>query len=170
MRKTLRLLERYFEPVAIVLLISAMTGIICAQIVLRLFGTSMPEAEEIARYLFVWAMYLSISYAIRDNRHIRITLFVNMLPPAGRLFFHNFADLVFLTYSLAVMLFGWQLIKRSLELGQIAPATEWPVAVVYSSVFFGALLCSIRLCVRLYQRLIERDSLASPATSDKRTA
>lgn len=152
MRKLLVALERYFEPVLIVALIGVMTAIICIQIVLRLVGASMPEAEEVARYLFVWAMYLSISYAIRDNRHIRISVVVNRLPTAGRLFCDNLADLVFLVYSLVVLVYGWWLIDSSLALGQIAPATEWPVAVVYSSVFVGALLNILRLVQRLYQR------------------
>ena len=42
----------------------------------------------------------------------------------------NLADLVFLVYSLVVLVYGWWLIDSSLALGQIAPATEWPVAVV----------------------------------------
>lgn len=150
--KRLRLLEKYFEPVLIVALVSGMTALICAQIVLRLFGASLPEAEEIARYLFVWAMYLSISYAIREQRHIRITVFIDGLPAAARLFVDNCADIVFLLYSVAVAVFGWQLIRRSLELGQIAPATQWPIAALYGSVLVGAVLCILRLCIRIAQR------------------
>lgn len=144
--------ERYFEPVCIVILITLMTGIICLQIALRLFDASLPEAEEIARYLFVWAMYLSISYAIRDDRHIRIFVLVNKLPAAGQTLIHNCTDLIFLIYSVVVFIFGWQVIERSLELGQIAPATEVPVAVIYGSVFVGAALNVFRLLLRLYQR------------------
>ena len=91
--KLFRRLEKYFEPVVIVALVSGMTMLIGVQIVLRLFGASMPEAEEIARYLFVWAMYLSISYAIRDNRHIRISAVIDRLPAALRLFLDNCVDI-----------------------------------------------------------------------------
>ncbi len=154
MRKSFLLLERYFEPVCIVALITLMTAIICLQIVLRMFDASLSEAEEIARFLFVWAMYLSISYAIRDDRHIRITFLVNKLPGNGRALADNCADLVFLAYSVTVVFFGYRVITRSLELGQIAPATEMPVAVLYGSVLIGCSLNVIRIMVRLHQRVL----------------
>ena len=154
MKKSFLLLERYFEPVCIVALITLMTAIICLQIVLRIFDASLSEAEEIARFLFVWAMYLSISYAIRDDRHIRITFLVDKLPGNGRALAYNCADLVFLAYSVIVVFFGYRVISRSLELGQIAPATEIPVAVLYGSVLIGCMLNVIRIVVRLHQRVM----------------
>jgi TRAP-type C4-dicarboxylate transport system permease small subunit len=151
-------IERYFEPVCIVILITLMTAIICLQIVLRLFDASLAEAEEIARFLFVWAMYLSISYAIRDDRHIRISVLVDVLPRQARLLAANSADLIFLIYSVVVLVFGWRVIERSLDLGQIAPATKLPIAVIYASVFIGAALSILRLLVRLYQRAVGEGS------------
>ncbi len=158
MKKSFLLLERYFEPVCIVTLITLMTAIICLQIVLRIFDASLSEAEEIARFLFVWAMYLSISYAIRDNRHIRVTFLVDKLPGSGRALAYNCADLVFLAYSVTVVFFGYRVISRSLELGQIAPATEMPVAVLYGSVLIGCMLNVIRIVVRLHQRVMRAET------------
>lgn len=135
-----------------------MTVIICLQIILRLFGASLSEAEEIARLLFVWAMYLSISYAIRDDRHIRITLLVDMLPGHARMIADNCVDLIFIIYSVMVFIFGWRVIEQSLALGQIAPATELPVAVIYGSVFVGAALNIFRLSLRLYTRVMGNDA------------
>lgn len=154
MKKIFWAFERYFEPVCIVTLITLMTAIICLQIVFRLFGASMSEAEEIARFLFVWAMYLSISYAIRGDRHIRIRVVVDNLPEQVRIFAYNCSDLIFLIYSIVVFVFGWRVIERSLELGQIAPATEVPVAIIYGSVFIGAVLNVFRLLIRLHQRMM----------------
>ena len=152
-------IERYFEPVCIVVLIALMTTVICAQVLMRTLGSSMPQAEEVARLLFVWAMYLSISYAIRDDRHIRISVLIDALPQAPRLFLQNCADLIFLVYSIVVCVFGWQVITRSLELGQIAPATELPVAVIYSSVLIGAILNVLRLGQRLYFRALAKETV-----------
>jgi TRAP-type C4-dicarboxylate transport system permease small subunit len=97
---------------------------------------------------------LSISYAIRDNRHIRVTFLVDKLPGNGRILAYNCADLVFLAYSVIVVFFGYRVISRSLELGQIAPATEMPVAVLYGSVLIGCMLNVIRIVIRLHQRVM----------------
>ncbi len=161
MKKIFFLFARYFEPVCIVTLILLMTSIICIQIILRLFDASLSEAEEIARFLFVWAMYLSISYGIRENRHIRIRVVIDNLQSDLRLLAYNVSDLIFLIYSVVVVLFGWDVIRRSLELGQIAPATEVPIAFIYGSVVIGALFNVLHLLMRLHQRAIgiEVDSI-----------
>lgn len=151
-KKLLSVLDRYFEPVLIVTLVLLIVLIVFLQIVCRLLGASLSSAEEIARFMFVWAMYLSISYAIRDDRHIRISVLVDKLPPGGQLFLRNCADLIFLVYSAVVVGYGWVVIKSVIELGQIAPATEVSVAVVYFSVFVGSLLNIYRLGWRLVNR------------------
>ena len=157
LKKSFVTFERWFEPVCIVVLITLMTFIICLQIIMRLFDASMPEAEEIARFLFVWAMYLSISYAIRDDRHIRISVIIDKFSGNARMIIDNCIDLIFIIYSVVIFVFGWRVIMQSLELGQIAPATELPIAVIYGSVFIGAVLNVFRLSLRLYSRTFGKE-------------
>ena len=112
LRRIFLILEEYFEPVCIVILIASMTLLIFVQIILRVFDASLPQAEEVARYLFVWAMYLSISYAIRDERHIRILFLIEQLPTFGRNLALNCADLIFMLYSLAVFYYGFHVVNQ----------------------------------------------------------
>lgn len=158
MLKLISFLDKKFEPILIVTAISLMTAIIIGQIILRLFGTSFIWAEELARYLFVWAIYLSISYAIRDDRHIRITVLVDAMPPPLRLLSLVFADIIFMIYSSAILYFGIRVLNRSIELGQIAPALEVPVAILYSSVVVCAALSIIRLAVSIKKRCSAKQS------------
>ncbi len=68
---------------------------------------------------------------------------------------------MFLAYSVTVVFYGYRVIRRSLELGQIAPATEMPVAVLYGSVLIGCMLNVIRLVVRLHQRVIGAETYST---------
>ena len=156
--KIVRYLDRYFEPSIVVVLVATMTMLIVAQILLRLVGVSLSQAEEVSRILFVWAIYLSISYAIRDDRHIRIRVLVQKLPMPARILAENLADLVFAAYCFIVVVFGLRIVNRSLELGQIVPATEMSVAVIYLSVVVSSLLCLIRLTQRMLARLKAENS------------
>ncbi|MBW3695341.1 TRAP transporter small permease [Vibrio sp. T187] len=160
--KWLRALDRYFEPSLIVISISLMTIILCVQIGLRMFDATIAWAEELARYLFVWAMYLSISYCIRDDRHIRIRIIVDKLPGAWSHASLIVSDLIHLAFSGIVAWFGFHVIQRSLQLGQIAPAMEIPIACLYASVLVCALLSAVRLGVSIYKRI---NQIMSPATS-----
>ncbi|TKF03632.1 TRAP transporter small permease [Vibrio kanaloae] len=151
--KWFRLFDRYFEPTLIVFSISLMTALLCLQITLRLFDASIAWAEELARYLFVWAMYLSISYCIRDDRHIRIRIFIDKLPGIGTQLILILSDLIYLAFSSTVAWFGFKVINRSLQLGQIAPAMEIPIAFLYASVLTSALLSCLRLLNSINQRI-----------------
>ncbi len=151
--KWFRFLDKYLEPSLIVVAISAMTALLCVQIVLRAFDATIPWAEELARYLFVWAMYLSISYCIKDDRHIRIRILVDKLPAKIGQGLLIVSDLIFMAFMLAVTWYGHSVIERSLKLGQIAPAMEIPVACLYASVLVCAVLSVIRLGVSIKQRV-----------------
>lgn len=150
--KIFRWLNMYFEPVLIVSAISLMTGLLCLQIILRLFDATIPWFEELARYLFVWAMYLSISYCIKNDRHIRIRIIVDKLSIKAREIVLTFSDLLFMFISALIVFYSFKVIERSLDLGQIAPAMEIPIAVLYSSVLLGTILNVIRLFVCIYNR------------------
>ncbi|WP_428774496.1 TRAP transporter small permease [Vibrio sp.] len=151
--KWLRLLDKYFEPALIVFAITLMTALLCAQIALRLFDATIAWAEELARYLFVWAMYLSISYCIRDDRHIRIRIFINKLPSRWKQYSLIVSDVIYFAFSSSVAWFGFTVINRSLTLGQIAPAMEIPVAFLYASVLVCAVLSCIRLVAGIRQKI-----------------
>nr|WP_067293032.1 TRAP transporter small permease [Marinobacterium profundum] len=145
MKKVIHCLDEYFEPSLIVLSVSLMTILVFAEILLRPFNMNLPWSGEMARYLFVWAIYLGISYAVRGDRHIRVTLLIDLLPARGKAFFMMLADIIFALYSTLVVYYGYRVCIRSLELGQIAPALEVPIAVLYASVVVSSALCLIRL-------------------------
>jgi C4-dicarboxylate transporter DctQ subunit len=63
-------------------LLAAMTVIVLAQVCTRyVFGFSFKWSEEVARYLMVWMVMLSASVALRDNAHIRVDFFTQMMSP-----------------------------------------------------------------------------------------
>lgn len=155
----LRGLDKHFEPILIVAGVASITFVISLQIVLRFFDNPISWAEELARYLFVWVIYLSISYAIRDDRHIRITAVLLLLPRVGQLICLLISDLIFMVYSILVVYYGAAIIERSLALGQISSGLEIPVAILYGSIVLGSALNVIRLLQRIRQRIQERHTV-----------
>lgn len=155
----LRGLDKHFEPVLIVTGVTLITFFISLQIVLRFFDNPISWAEELARYLFVWVIYLSISYAIRDDRHIRILAVLSLLPRLGQVICLIISDLIFLGYSVLVVYYGSVIIESSLALGQISSGLEIPVATLYSSIVLGGALNIIRLLQRIHHRIKERHTL-----------
>ena len=69
------------------------------EIVLRLFGTSLPGVIEIATFALVGASFLALAHTFRHNVHIRITMIVGRLSPGRRRYFEIWSLAVSLVIS-----------------------------------------------------------------------
>ena len=78
MKKFLRWLDINFEPLCMTVMFYLMSGLMVLQVILRFaFHTGFAWGEEVSRFIFVWLVFLSIPYAVRNARHIALTLFEN---------------------------------------------------------------------------------------------
>ncbi|MFV0245028.1 MAG: TRAP transporter small permease [Qingshengfaniella sp.] len=146
MRHWLRLAERYFEPTIIVTSLGVVIVLLFADVVARFaFQTSVPWAGEVARFAFVYMIYFGISYAIRERRHLRVTLVVDAIPTALRRWVLAFSELVFLAYSMAVCVLGIQITANAMARGQSLSATQWPTGWLYAAIIFSGALSALRL-------------------------
>ena len=65
MRKILSLIEEKLEEYFLVISMIAMVVIIFLQVVMRyVFNNSLTWSEEIARYIFLWQIWIGVSYAV----------------------------------------------------------------------------------------------------------
>ncbi|MCA2014332.1 TRAP transporter small permease [Cereibacter sphaeroides] len=154
MRRWLRLAERFFEPTIIVTSLALVIILLFADVVARFaFQTSVPWAGEVARFAFVYMIYFGISYAIREKRHLRVTILVDALPAALRRWTMAFAEAVFLAYSIAVCVLGIQITANAIERGQSLSATQWPTGWLYAAIIFSGALSTLRLAHSLWRIL-----------------
>ena len=61
-----------------------MATLVVAQIGARLVGTQVPSADDFARLSMAASAFLGLAFALRTGAHIRVTLFVERLPPRLR--------------------------------------------------------------------------------------
>lgn len=149
LKKTFSLLDKYFEPSIIVTFTLGLFTFIFLEIILRPFNISIAWSGEAARFLFVWVIYLGISYAIRDGRHIRVLALVKLLPVKTQQFFNLISNLVFLSYQGIVLYYAIKITEKSFRLGQLAPAMEIPLAFLYACLVVSAALSLIRLSITI---------------------
>jgi TRAP-type C4-dicarboxylate transport system permease small subunit len=149
---TLSRIEKYFEPVVIVTALGLVIVLVFADVVARFaFATSIAFAGEVARLSFVYMIYFGVSYAIRDRRHMRVTVLLDLAPPALRRWMMLAAETVFLVYSLAVCWLGIVITQQATARGQILSATEWPTGVLYAAIIFSGALSAARLCHSIWR-------------------
>ncbi|MFZ5754030.1 MAG: TRAP transporter small permease [Bacillota bacterium] len=84
----------------------AMVVLVFINAVLRyFFNTGYPVGEEFSRYFFVWAVFLGTAAAFKDNQHVGVTLVIDKLKGAPRLFMDILGTAAMLI-ALGIMLVG----------------------------------------------------------------
>ena len=86
--------------------------------------------EELARYLMIWVGLLGASVGFESRAHLGVDYFVGKFDPAGRTVLRLASYTVVLFFAVGVLIIGgWQLVTRTLELKQNTPALGIPKGV-----------------------------------------
>lgn len=142
----IRLFDEHFEEAIIVLLTAAMSLLIGIQIFMRyVVGASLSWSEELARYLFIWATYLGIAYAVRKDAHIRVTMLTDILSPNWRRAMRILTHVIFGAFALYVMYQGWFMVEKTFRFGQKSASLGLPMGYVYLAPLTGFALVVLRL-------------------------
>ena len=88
MKKALQWLDENLEEVLLVIALATMAVIMGIQVIARyIFGASLSWSEELTRYIFIWAGFLSVSYCTKKCISIKIEQFVSRFPTIIRQLF-----------------------------------------------------------------------------------
>lgn len=143
--KIIKWLDTYIEASICSLLLCIMSMILLIQVVARyVFGNSLVFSEELARYIFIWLIYLGISYATKQFRHIKIESALGLFPSFLRPYVTLVGNILFLLYSVAIVYTGWDMVMRQQSLGSTSPAMALPMWLVFLAPVVGFLFTATR--------------------------
>ncbi|MBB5173841.1 TRAP transporter small permease [Texcoconibacillus texcoconensis] len=149
----LRWLDEHIEEVFLVIFSSIMVVIIALQVFMRyVMGDSLSWSEELARFCFIWLVYIGISYGVKKQRHIKVDVVLMLFKRKGKLILTMISNVVFLIFALVVIYYGQDIAMRILELGQRSPGLQIPMGFVYMATPIGMGLTVIRLIQQLIQQ------------------
>ena len=81
LKKGLKWLDINLEPLFIMVIFIVMTCLITIQVIKRfVYGSGFAWGEEFSVFMFVWIVFLGISYAFRNNRQIGVDFLRDRLP------------------------------------------------------------------------------------------
>jgi tripartite ATP-independent transporter DctM subunit len=98
--------SRFLKPIEVVaaLLLLAIVVLLLAGVISRyVFSLPVVWIDEAASISFLWLAMLGSAIALDRNEHLRLTLFLNMLPERAQRFVEAFGSLVVATFLLALM-------------------------------------------------------------------
>ena len=150
--KGLRWLDKHIEEVLLVVFSVIMVTAIFMQVFMRyVLGSSLAWSEELARYCFIWLVYLGISYGVKKQRHIKVDVVLILLKDKWKVVLNIIANLIFLAFAIFVIVYGYSIASRLLAFGQTSPALQLPMGLVYLATPIGMGLTAFRLIQQLVQ-------------------
>ena len=141
MKKIITYLEKNPEEILMVILLAAISLVIFAQVIARLFGKGFPWAEEFCRYCFVYTGMLSAGYCIRRGVGIRVDAIYGFFPAPLKLVI-DYAGKILLTGIYAYL--AWGSIGLISITTNLSTAIQLPMKYVYMSIPLGFGLGAIR--------------------------
>ena len=147
-------LEENLEEWILGVFLIGMALILLIQVIMRaLLGHSLTWAEEIARYIYVWSVFLSISCTIRKKNILRVDLIESLLPKAVRMSVNiaqHIVEMILYGYLFYNSISVVQAVHAS---GQTSPALKIPMYIVYAIIPVGFCLATIRSMQAILFRL-----------------
>ncbi|MGI6684063.1 MAG: TRAP transporter small permease [Bacillota bacterium] len=151
MKRVLNIINNKLEEYFLIVTMAAMVLIIFLQIIMRyVFNNSLTWSEEITRYIFLWQIWVGVSYAVKSSKHIRVEIIKDFLTPRGKFIIDILATLIWLTFGVFLFYRAGIVTSKVYVSGQLAPATQISMWIPYASVFVGSGLMIFRLLQKMY--------------------
>jgi TRAP-type C4-dicarboxylate transport system permease small subunit len=146
-----RKIWNHFEEYLLVGSLAFSVALVFLQVVMRyVFQQSLSWSEELARYLFLWQIWIGASFAVKERRHLRIEMLLNALRGRSRILGEMAVLLVWFGFSVFLAYKGTELTSILLLRGQVSPAMRIPMGYAYAAVPAGCILMAIRLLEELH--------------------
>lgn len=151
--KAMKWLDRHFEEFFLVFFSIIMVGSISLQVFMRfIVGSSLEWSEELARYCFIWLVYMGISYGVKKQRHIKVDVLLLLFKDKGKVALNFAANFIFLLFALFVVVYGSSIAVYILGWGQTSPALSIPMGLVYLAAPVGMGAAAIRLIQQMVKQ------------------
>jgi TRAP-type C4-dicarboxylate transport system permease small subunit len=154
MRALLRALDRLLDGITVLILV-VLLAVVGVQIFARyVLNHSLYWSEELARYLFIYLVFLGAAVALRRDGHIRVSFLVERLPAGWQRTTAVLVDLVILVFAGTVL---WQSVRLAAMVWTVPTAAMLiPWTFVYLGISLGMAAATLIVLGALVARVRER--------------
>jgi TRAP-type C4-dicarboxylate transport system permease small subunit len=153
MRKFLKNLDDNAERWLLLVFYTMIVVTIVIEVIRRfVLSYSSIWGEEIARYSFIYLVWIGASAAVKQRAHIRIDVLTHLLPNRGKSVLYLFGDLCTLALVILTLYWSFDSIIASLTFGSVTHGLR--ISLVW---FFAALPVGLSLMLGRLVQSIWRD-------------
>lgn len=150
MRKILRYYTKIEERLLVASLVFTVVLIFIQVIMRYVFNNSLSWSEELARYIFIWQIWLGTGVGIRMKEQIRVEILTKKLGLAGAKWLNVIALTILLVFCVFLVINGYQLVMKIAGRNALSTALKIPLSYVYLSLPFSSAVTSIYLLDQIF--------------------
>jgi len=139
-------------------LLALITLAVCVEVIVRkLWNVSIIGVVECSEYAIVFITFLSASWILRQDAHVKVDIVIGWLKPGTRPLlnmvtsFYGAVLCMFITYRCATVI--WDLWRRDLDMEK---ALELPMSPLYTAMLIGSFMLFLGFLRRGYACMVER--------------
>jgi len=153
LKKAIVLVDQWFEEFVCSVLLSILMGVLGVQVFFRyVLYRSFSWNEELARFVFIWVVYLGISLGAKRNEHIRVTIFTKIVPTSHRKYLEYASDLGWLIFCVYIFWLGVEMLQTMFHYKHLSAALQWNTAYIYIIIPLSFLLTAFRIIQYYYRK------------------
>lgn len=140
------ILQVYYkvERAILAVILAIVTVVVFVATVGRYSGLyKLPSAEEIARYLIIWMVFLGAGIAGRNNRHFNVPAIIDLLPKRGKQVVYVIHIVLMAIVSIFFLKYGLTIVQTAMKMNQASAMLKMPMWILYVSLLVGTALCWI---------------------------
>jgi TRAP-type C4-dicarboxylate transport system permease small subunit len=147
-----------FEEIVSSCALAVMALIIILQVFQRyVVQQSLDWPEELARYLFIFAVYIGSSFAASERRHLEVTIVRTVFGAKIGNYFTILAYLITVIFCGIMFVWGIMMVQFVIESNQVAPALQFPMWIAYICIPLGFLLMALRTIIVIKNIVLKKD-------------
>ena len=151
MKKVLSVIDKNCERWLLLAFYSMIVVTIGTEVIRRFaLSYSSTWAEEVARYAFIYLVWIGVAAAVRDRGHIRIDVIMQFLGNRGKAAVYILGDFVMLFVAVLALYYSFETLSISMKFQSVTHGLRIEQAWFLAAVPFGFSL----VCFRLVQSII----------------
>jgi len=154
MQKILSMIDRNCERWLLLIFYSMIVVTIGTEVVRRFaLSYSSTWAEEVARYAFIYLVWIGVAAAVRDRGHIRIDVIMGFLGNRGKAIIYLIGDFIMLFVAILALYYSYETLAVSMKFQSVTHGLGVAQAWFLAAVPIGFSLVCFRLVQSIWRDL-----------------
>lgn len=116
--------------------------------------------EETTRYFMVWLVFIGMAVAMSKKGHLAVEVVEFFAPPAVARKVSIFLEGILVLFGVVFSGLTLKVVLFQQELGQVSPAMQIPMSVIFAGIFVGGVLFTIHAAVVFKNHIQNKDGIA----------